>query len=416
MRDFHRLTVAEAMSFAKQPVKCGYMPDFIETEFNFSCYDPENDKIQAAHEELTEMELLSYPFESDEVANASLYCYKGKPFMLYEKYGDRTEPEFTIVDREVYKAYGMFLMGLTLEGKAKNAEGINSKILGFPREKQNRYIMVSNGFEGYAVHICQPSNMLGFKRMFDDHHAVYEGQPVKFAGWESEGSYGRGNTNNVKVRFPSGEEKMVDGIDIAFVFKGQMLGATVSEERPMQDKLKDRFGNEIDMKDDTVTIYCDGACRGNPGPGGFGIYIRQKNVEKLIYAGSSEATNNQMELSAAIWALEYAMNMATITPKMIVHTDSKYVIDGITSWLPGWKKKNWKTAGGDPVKNQELWKALDRANSLMKVEWRWVKGHSGNAGNELADQLANQGLDDCLKSKKPFTDPVCETINLAKTQ
>lgn len=412
MRDYHRLSVAEALTFAKAPVACDYLPSCFEEEFNFNGYHVEDNTL--TYRDLSKVDLLEYVFDSDEVAVATLYYYKGSPFMLYEKYGDRNGDELTILDAEAYKSYATFLYQLTLESKGKNAETLNEKILGFPYGKQNQYLAISNGYEGYAAHILNPRWQLGFGCMFDDHHALYEGQPVKFIGFASDRNDYSDERHKVKIKLADGQESIVDGWDIAFVFKGQMLGSTINDEKPAQEPLKDRFGDIIDMMDDTVYIFCDGACRGNPGPGGLGVYLRQKQIEQLIYAGSSQATNNQMEMSAALWALEYAMKLGTVAAKVVLHTDSKYVVDGITSWLPNWKKKNWKTASGDPVKNLELWKALDRANSLMKVEWKWVKGHAGHAGNELADQLANQGVDECLKSKKEYIDPVCQTINLAK--
>ena len=138
-----------------------------------------------------------------------------------------------------------------------------------------------------------------------------------------------------------------------------------------------------------VIIYTDGACRGNPGPGGWGALIQFDSMEKEIFGGKNDTTNNQMELLAAIEGL------ATLTEPCSVElfTDSKYVMDGITQWIKNWKKNNWKTAAKKDVKNKELWKKLDHLISKHQVQWHWVKGHSGDAGNETADLLANKGID-----------------------
>jgi len=138
-----------------------------------------------------------------------------------------------------------------------------------------------------------------------------------------------------------------------------------------------------------VTIYTDGACRGNPGPGGWGALIKFDSMEKEIFGGKNDTTNNQMELLAAIEGL------ATLTEPCSVElfTDSKYVMDGITQWIKNWKKNNWKTAAKKDVKNKELWQKLDHLISKHQVQWHWVKGHSGDAGNETADLLANKGID-----------------------
>ena len=138
-----------------------------------------------------------------------------------------------------------------------------------------------------------------------------------------------------------------------------------------------------------VTIYTDGACRGNPGPGGWGALIMFDSMEKEIFGGKNDTTNNQMELLAAIEGL------ATLKEPYSVElfTDSKYVMDGITHWIKNWKKNNWKTAAKKDVKNKELWQKLDHLISKHQVQWHWVKGHSGDAGNETADLLANKGID-----------------------
>ena len=139
-----------------------------------------------------------------------------------------------------------------------------------------------------------------------------------------------------------------------------------------------------------VEMYTDGACRGNPGPGGWGVLLRYGSAEKRLHGGDAETTNNKMELTAVIKGLEALKKPSQVT----ITTDSKYVLDGITEWLPNWKKRNWKTAGKKPVKNLQLWQRLDELVTHHDVEWRWVKGHSGHPENELADQLANLGIDE----------------------
>ena len=139
----------------------------------------------------------------------------------------------------------------------------------------------------------------------------------------------------------------------------------------------------------TIEIYTDGACRGNPGPGGWGALLIAGKLEKTLHGGETETTNNRMELTAAIEAL----NALKGPRKVILHTDSKYVMDGINEWMPNWKKRGWKTTARKPVKNQDLWQALDAAASRHEIDWRWVKGHDGNPGNEKADELANLGID-----------------------
>ena len=141
-----------------------------------------------------------------------------------------------------------------------------------------------------------------------------------------------------------------------------------------------------------VIIYTDGACRGNPGPGGWGALIRLDAIEKEIFGGQVDTTNNQMELTAAIEGL------AALKERCIVelYTDSKYVMDGITQWIQNWKKNNWRTAAKKDVKNKELWQKLDQLISQHQVQWHWVKGHSGDTGNETADLLANKGIDSIL--------------------
>lgn len=142
-----------------------------------------------------------------------------------------------------------------------------------------------------------------------------------------------------------------------------------------------------------VVIYTDGACRGNPGPGGWGVSLRYNGHNKNLSGAEGDTTNNRMELMAAIMALE----SLTQSCKVGLYTDSKYVLDGITRWMPDWKKRGWKTAAKKPVKNVDLWQRLDAAENSHEVEWIWVKGHSGNEGNELADTLANEAIDELLK-------------------
>ncbi|MCC2657316.1 MAG: ribonuclease [Panacagrimonas sp.] len=137
-----------------------------------------------------------------------------------------------------------------------------------------------------------------------------------------------------------------------------------------------------------VVAYTDGACKGNPGRGGWGAWLRWNEHEKRLSGGEMLTTNNRMELMGAIMALESLREPCRI----VLHTDSQYVMKGITEWMPGWKRKNWKTADNKPVKNVDLWQRLDAARLRHEVEWRWVKGHAGDLGNELADQLANEGI------------------------
>ena len=141
-----------------------------------------------------------------------------------------------------------------------------------------------------------------------------------------------------------------------------------------------------------VIIYTDGACRGNPGPGGWGALIRIDAIEKEIFGGQIDTTNNQMELTAAIEGLAALKERCSVE----LYTDSKYVMDGITQWIQNWKKNNWRTAAKKDVKNKELWQKLDQLISQHQVQWHWVKGHSGDAGNETADLLANKGIDSIL--------------------
>ena len=139
-----------------------------------------------------------------------------------------------------------------------------------------------------------------------------------------------------------------------------------------------------------VVIYTDGACSGNPGPGGWGVWLRYGEHEKELFGGERETTNNRMELMAAIQALEALRRPMPV----VVHTDSSYVRNGITTWVEGWKKRGWQTSAKKPVKNVDLWQRLDEARQRHEVEWRWVRGHSGDEGNERADELARRGRDE----------------------
>ena len=139
-----------------------------------------------------------------------------------------------------------------------------------------------------------------------------------------------------------------------------------------------------------IEIFTDGACRGNPGKGGWGVMIRLNGLEESLYGGDISTTNNIMELTAAIKALEHIPENSNV----VLTTDSKYVMQGITKWIKNWKIRNWKTASKKPVLNKELWKRLDNLTNLHSIEWKWVKGHSGHRENEIADQLANKGIDE----------------------
>ncbi len=138
-----------------------------------------------------------------------------------------------------------------------------------------------------------------------------------------------------------------------------------------------------------VTVYTDGACKGNPGRGGWGAWLKTGEHQKELCGGEALTTNNRMELTAVIEALGSLKRTCDVT----VHTDSEYVRKGITEWIHGWKQRGWKTADKKPVKNTDLWQRLDALRNLHQVEWRWVKGHSGDPGNERADALANRGAE-----------------------
>lgn len=148
-----------------------------------------------------------------------------------------------------------------------------------------------------------------------------------------------------------------------------------------------------------VVIYTDGACKGNPGPGGWGVLLRSGATEKELFGGEPATTNNRMELMAVIQALSALKRPCAVT----LWLDSQYVLKGITEWLPGWKAKGWRTAGKTPVKNVELWQQLDALvqGSGHAIDWRWVRGHNGDPGNERADALANMGVEVALGRRKP---------------
>ena len=147
-----------------------------------------------------------------------------------------------------------------------------------------------------------------------------------------------------------------------------------------------------------VTAYTDGACRGNPGPGGWGVVLRSGEHERHLMGGEANTTNNRMELMAAIRAL----SALTEPCRVNLYTDSQYVRNGITEWLPNWIRRNWRTASKKPVKNQDLWQQLSGLAENHDVDWHWVKGHAGHPGNELADSLANKGLEQELIAEKDY--------------
>lgn len=146
-----------------------------------------------------------------------------------------------------------------------------------------------------------------------------------------------------------------------------------------------------------IEIYTDGACKGNPGPGGWGALLKSGGTEKELFGGELGTTNNRMELMAVIQALQALKRPCQVT----LHADSQYVLKGITEWLAGWKAKGWKTAAKQPVKNVDLWQQLDEVVSTSghKIDWRWVRGHNGDPGNERADGLANRGVEQALTQR-----------------
>ena len=145
-------------------------------------------------------------------------------------------------------------------------------------------------------------------------------------------------------------------------------------------------------QNEQVQMFTDGACRGNPGPGGWGVVLRYGDNERQLFGGDRETTNNRMELLAVIEGLSVLKRPCEIS----ITSDSTYVLKGIQEWLQNWKKRGWKTASKKPVKNVDLWQRLDALIDPHTIEWHWVKGHSGHPQNELADELANRGIDECL--------------------
>ena len=144
-----------------------------------------------------------------------------------------------------------------------------------------------------------------------------------------------------------------------------------------------------------VTIYTDGACKGNPGPGGWGALLRAGAAERELFGGEPQTTNNRMELTAVIQGLSALTRRCSVD----VYTDSEYVRNGITSWIHGWRARGWKTADRKPVKNLDLWQKLDALNGSHDVSWHWVRGHAGDPGNERADQLANRGVESVIRGR-----------------
>jgi ribonuclease HI len=154
-----------------------------------------------------------------------------------------------------------------------------------------------------------------------------------------------------------------------------------------------------DMTHSTVEIYTDGACRGNPGPGGWGLVLRYGGHEKTLYGGESHTTNNRMELMAAIQGLEALSRPSRVR----VTTDSQYVQKGLTEWLPRWQRRGWLTADKQPVKNVDLWQRLTRAAAPHEVHWQWVRGHAGHPENERADALARRAIDELRGTRRSST-------------
>ena len=149
------------------------------------------------------------------------------------------------------------------------------------------------------------------------------------------------------------------------------------------------------MNDDVVEIWTDGACKGNPGPGGWGVLMRAGGHEKTLHGGEAQTTNNRMELLAVIEALRALRRPC----RVVLHTDSQYVHKGITEWLANWKRRGWRTADRQPVKNADLWQMLDAAAAGHEISWRWERGHAGDPGNERADQLANLGVEQARRAR-----------------
>ena len=149
------------------------------------------------------------------------------------------------------------------------------------------------------------------------------------------------------------------------------------------------------VNEEIINIYADGGCRGNPGPGGWGVLMQVGGTEKELWGGEADTTNNRMELTAVIRALETFKQPTTAQ----VHTDSQYVQKGISVWIHNWKRNGWRTSDKKPVKNADLWQELDALAKQHEIKWLWVKGHAGHPGNERADQLANRGIDELLSGK-----------------
>jgi ribonuclease HI len=147
------------------------------------------------------------------------------------------------------------------------------------------------------------------------------------------------------------------------------------------------------MSDESIDIYTDGACSGNPGPGGWGAILRYNGTEKELFGGEAATTNNRMEMMAVIEALRALKRPLAVR----VHTDSQYVQKGISEWIHGWKKRGWKTADRKPVKNEDLWRTLDALAAQHRIEWHWVRGHAGHVENERADELARRGVEQVRK-------------------
>ncbi|MBA3696328.1 MAG: ribonuclease HI [Methylotenera sp.] len=158
--------------------------------------------------------------------------------------------------------------------------------------------------------------------------------------------------------------------------------------------------NDAVNKTNEVVIYADGACKGNPGPGGWGAWIQYDEHEKELFGGAPLTTNNRMELTAVIKAIEALKRPC----KIKVYTDSVYVQKGISEWIIGWKARNWRTADKKPVKNDDLWRELDELVQQHQIQWLWVKGHAGDIGNERADMLANKGVEQLLNAPSLFID------------
>ena len=158
---------------------------------------------------------------------------------------------------------------------------------------------------------------------------------------------------------------------------------------PPEVPAKSAAQRAVDTAEGVVEIWTDGACKGNPGPGGWGAWMKYGDREKELFGGARDTTNNRMELQAVIEALASLKRRC----RVVVHTDSQYVKGGITEWLPNWVRRGWRTADNKPVKNAELWRRLAVVAAMHDIEWKWVKGHAGIEGNERADELANRGVD-----------------------